>query len=95
MSLAEIGIKDQYFGMEDEMTGITRAEAASAIAEHFGTRAIHVGGSYDKWTVRDPEGKEWTLMSDASIKLVIGLHCLPIILAMSIISLPPTMLPVI
>ena len=69
MLLAEIGIKDQFFGMEDEMTGITRAEAAGAIAEHFGTRAVHVGGSYDKWIVRDPEGKEWTLMSDASIKL--------------------------
>lgn len=69
MLLAEIGIKDQYFGMEDEMTGITREEAAKALGEYFGTRPIHVGGSYDKWTVADNEGKEWTLMSDASIKL--------------------------
>ena len=67
--MAEIGIKDQYFGMEDEMTGITREEAAKALGEYFGTRPIHVGGSYDKWTVADNEGKEWTLMSDASIKL--------------------------
>ena len=67
--MPDITLKDQCFGMEDEMTGITREEGARALGAHFGTRAMHVGGSYDKWIVRDPEGKEWTLMSDASIKL--------------------------
>lgn len=62
-----IGIKDQCFGLEDEMTGITREEAARAVAAHFGTTARYTGGMYDAWTVRDNEGKEWKLMSDGSI----------------------------
>ena len=64
----EIGIKDQRFGVEVEFTGITREEAAQALAGYFGTSARHMGGSYDKWVVKDTEGKDWTLMSDASIK---------------------------
>ena len=32
-----IGIKDQYFGTEIEMTGITRQRAAEVVAEMFGT----------------------------------------------------------
>ena len=62
-----IGIKDQCFGLEDEMTGITREEAARAVAAYFGTDARYTGGGYDAWSVRDNEGKEWKLMSDASI----------------------------
>ena len=33
-----IGIQDQYFGTEIEMTGITRQRAAEKVAELFGTR---------------------------------------------------------
>jgi len=54
--------------MEDEMTGITREQAARAVAEYFGTNPVHEGGYYDKWTARDNEGKNWTFMSDASIR---------------------------
>ena len=32
-----IGIKDQCFGVEIELTGITRAEAAEALGAYFGT----------------------------------------------------------
>ena len=32
-----IGIKDQCFGVEVEMTGITREQAAQALADYFGT----------------------------------------------------------
>lgn len=35
-----IGIKDQYFGTEIEMTGITRQRAAEVVAEMFGTESI-------------------------------------------------------
>lgn len=66
--MSEIGIKDQCFGVEVEMTGITREEAAQALAEYFGTTPRHVRGVYDTWTVKDAEGKEWKLMSDASIR---------------------------
>jgi len=66
--MSEIGIKDQCFGVEVEMTGITREEAAQTLAEYFGTTPRHVRGVYDTWTVKDTEGKEWKLMSDASIR---------------------------
>ena len=36
-----IGIKDQYFGTEIEMTGITRQRAAEVVAEMFGTEAYY------------------------------------------------------
>ena len=38
-----IGIKDQYFGTEIEMTGITRQRAAEVVAEMFGTEAYYDG----------------------------------------------------
>ena len=63
-----IGIKDQCFGVEVELTGITRRQAAHALANYFGTQARHIRGGYDTWTVSDTEGKEWKLMSDSSIK---------------------------
>ena len=66
--MSEIGIKDQRFGVEVEFTGITRKQAAKALAAYFGTEARHTGGSYDSWTVMDTEGKNWTFMSDASIR---------------------------
>ena len=61
------GMKDQCFGVEVEFTGITRKQAAEALAEYFGTMPRHKGGTYDAWAVRDPEGKEWKLVSDSSI----------------------------
>ncbi len=65
----EIGIKDQCFGIEDEMTGITREKAAAALGSYFGARPAHIGDTYDRWTVRDQEGKEWCLVSDGSIRV--------------------------
>lgn len=53
-----IGIQDQYFGTEIEMTGITRQRAAEAVAELFGTRAVYEGGYYKTWSVMDREGKK-------------------------------------
>ena len=32
-----IGMKEQCYGAEIEMTGITREEAAQALADYFGT----------------------------------------------------------
>lgn len=63
-----VGLKEQCFGVEVEMTGITREEAAVALAEYFGTTADYIGGVYDTWSVQDPDGKTWKLMSDASIQ---------------------------
>ena len=63
-----IGLKDQCFGVEVEMTGITRRQAAEALAAYFGTSVHYCGTYYDAWGVTDPEGKEWKLMSDSSIR---------------------------
>ena len=49
------------------MTGITRNAAARIIAKFFGTEAVHVGGSYDTYTVVDQDGRRWKVVCDASI----------------------------
>lgn len=60
-------LRDQRFGLELEFTGISRYQAASVLAKHFGVTAQHRGGSYDKYTVSDTEGREWTIMRDSSL----------------------------
>ena len=40
-------MRTQRFGIEIEMTGITREKAASVIAGYFGTCFRHVGNRYD------------------------------------------------
>ena len=62
-----IEMKDQCFGVEIEMTGVTREEAARALGDYFGTKPRYHGRTYDSWIVKDPAGKDWKLMSDASI----------------------------
>ena len=63
-----IGIKDQCFGVEIELTGITREDAARALAACFETTPQYEGGIYDSWRVTDREGKQWRTMSDSSIR---------------------------
>ena len=62
-----IGIKDQCFGCEIEMTGISRRTAAQVIADLFGTSYQHYGG-YDAYHIIDRDGKEWKIVSDSSIE---------------------------
>ena len=56
-------LKEQKFGIEIEMTGITRAKAA----EYFGTRVKYLGTYYDTYAAIDTEGRQWKFMSDGSI----------------------------
>lgn len=60
-------MKSQKFGIEIEMTGLTRAAAAQVIAGYFHTTAAHVGGIYDAYTVRDEQNRQWKVVSDSSI----------------------------
>lgn len=60
-------MRNQNFGIEIEMTGITRCAAAKVIAGFFYTEAVHVGGGYDAYAVRDEQGRQWKIMSDSSI----------------------------
>ena len=54
-----LDFRDQYFGCEIEMTGLTRQQAARTLAELFGTSITHYGGTYDGYRVTDREGKDW------------------------------------
>lgn len=63
-------IQKQNFGVEIEMTGITRAKAAQVMAEHFGTRSFYIGTYYDAYGAKDQAGRIWKTMSDGSIKTV-------------------------
>ena len=60
-------LREQRFGIEIEMTGITREKAAEVTAEYFGTRTHYVGTYYDTYAAIDSQGRQWKFMSDASI----------------------------
>ena len=61
-------MREQTFGVEIEMTGITRNRAAKTIAAYFGTEASHYGGGYDAHHAKDSQGRTWKAMSDSSIR---------------------------
>lgn len=60
-------MKTQKFGIEIELTGITRRDAAKIIAKHFGTTETYSGGTYRRYEVKDNQGRTWKLVSDSSI----------------------------
>jgi hypothetical protein len=47
---------------------LSRATAAKALAGYWNTEATYVGGTYDSYVVRHDEGRQWKLVSDASIR---------------------------
>ena len=73
VSHVPLDFKDQYFGCEIEMTGLTRQRAAQVLAEHFQTSFSHHGG-YDAYHVMDPDGKEWKIVYDGSIDPEVRSH---------------------
>ena len=60
-------MRSQRFGIEMEMTGISRKKAAEVIAAYFDTHEVYDGGSYDAHHVTDGQGRRWKVVSDASI----------------------------
>lgn len=61
-------IKEQNFGVEIELTGITRQQAAGIIANYFGTAPRYIGTYYKTWGATDRKNRTWKAMSDASIR---------------------------
>ena len=49
VSRLPLDFKEQYFGCEIEMTGLSRAAAAQTLADLFGTHVEHSGGGYDAY----------------------------------------------
>ena len=45
------GIKTRKYGIEIEMTGLTRSQAAKTMAKVLDGSVEHEGGSYDKYVV--------------------------------------------
>ncbi len=62
------GIKTRKFGIEIEMTGLTRCQAAKAISRVLGGEVVHEGGSYDKYVVTDSKERNWSVVYDGSIR---------------------------
>mgnify|MGYP000497994283 CR=1 FL=1 len=60
-------MKDQRFGIEIELTGLSRLRAAQVLAEYFGTPVSHDGGYYGIYSVLDGQSRRWKVMSDGSI----------------------------
>ncbi len=67
-------MRTQTFGVELEMTGITRKTAAGIAAEYFGTEVEYIGGCYDKYIAKDSTGRMWCFVSDSSIRVERGKH---------------------
>ena len=60
-------MKNQTIGIEIEMTGITRAQAAQTVANHLGGTVERTHDHYDTYAVEAPDGRVWKLLSDSSI----------------------------
>lgn len=59
---------NQYFGIEIELTGLTRQKASKIIAKYFNSTSEHIGGNYDEYHANDTENRTWKVVSDASIE---------------------------
>ncbi|WP_409968376.1 amidoligase family protein [Bengtsoniella intestinalis] len=60
-------LRTQDFGIEIEMTGLTRSEAADVVGDYFGTYPEYQGGPYYTYTVRDTQARKWKIVYDSSI----------------------------
>lgn len=60
-------MKEQRFGIEIEMTGLSRQKAAQVMSEYFGRPFSVDGGFYGEYSVLDSQSRRWKVMSDSSI----------------------------
>jgi len=62
-------MRELSYGVEIETVGRTREAVARAIQEVVGGDVRYVGTPtcYDPWEIRDPQGRVWTVVKDASL----------------------------
>ena len=62
-------LKEQNFGCEIEMYGITRKKASVLAAEYFGGQFRYTDPQhgYQTWSAFEPNGREWKFSRDSSI----------------------------
>lgn len=64
-------LKNQLFGVEVEMTGITREKATRLVAEVLGTTPSHPESNcYHTRTIADQAARKWKIMRDSSIEAI-------------------------
>ncbi len=64
-------LKNQLFGVEVEMTGITREKAARLVAEVLRTTPSHPESNcYHTRTIADQVARKWKIMRDSSIEAI-------------------------
>lgn len=63
-------MREQKFGIEIELTGITRQKAAEVIGKYLGMEFHYDGGYYEEYSVLDAQGRKWKVMYDSSIVAV-------------------------
>lgn len=64
-------LKNQLFGVEVEMTGITREKAANIVAEVLGSTPSRPNSScYETRTISDQANRKWKIMRDSSITAI-------------------------
>lgn len=62
-------LKNQKFGVEVEMTGITREKAAAIVAEVLGSTPSQPNRTcYETRTITDQAARKWKIMRDSSIQ---------------------------
>ncbi|WP_217959226.1 amidoligase family protein [Acutalibacter muris] len=61
-------LREQDFGVEIEMTGISRARAAEVAAEYLGGQVEYKGTYYDTYLASDRQGRKWKFTYDGSIE---------------------------
>lgn len=62
-------LKNQKFGVEVEMTGITREKAAAIVAEVLGSTPSQPNRTcYETRTIADQAARKWKIMRDSSIQ---------------------------
>lgn len=60
-------MREQKFGIEIELTGITRQKAAEVIGKYLERPSHYDGGYYKEYIVRDEQDRKWKVMYDSSI----------------------------
>ena len=61
------GMRDQRFGIEIELTGLSRKKAADIIGRYMMKTPIYEGGAYYSYKIPDGQGRHWQVVYDGSI----------------------------
>ena len=63
-------VKKGLFGVEIELTGITRRDAAQVIADYYGSSVVCAGTYYDAYTAKDTKGRTWKAISKTKFEKI-------------------------